>query len=197
MDIRIIPASGLINITGSATMVGSGSISNTTIFSVNGNNGRLFEVTDDLSTSIFSANTIAGLPVIEAFADTSVNLGRYNSSGSAVQISSTGTLTATGDVVAYSDIRLKENIITIDNAVDKVLTMRGVYFNKKDDFTKTRKSGVIAQEMQKVLPEVVIENKDGILGVAYGNIVGVLIEAIKEQQQQIDELKYLLQTINK
>ena len=194
MDIRIIPASGLINITGSATMVGSGSISNTTIFSVNGNNGRLFEVTDDLSTSIFSVNTIAGLPVIEAFADTSVNLGRYNSSGSAVQISSTGTLTATGDIVAYSDVRLKENIITIDNAVDKVLTMRGVYFNKKDDFTKTRKSGVIAQEMQKILPEVVIENKDGILGVAYGNIVGILIEAIKEQQQQINELKYLLQT---
>jgi len=189
MDIRIIPASGLINITGSATMVGSGSISNTTIFSVNGNNGRLFEVTDDLSTSIFSANTIAGLPVIEAFADTSVNLGRYNSSGSAVQISSTGTLTATGDVVAYSDVRLKENIITIDNAVDKVLTMRGVYFNKKDDFTKTRKSGVIAQEMQKILPEVVIENKDGILGVAYGNIVGILIEAIKELKAEIDILK--------
>jgi hypothetical protein len=170
-------------------MVGSGSISNTTIFSVNGNNGRLFEVTDDLSTSIFSANTIAGLPVIEAFADTSVNLGRYNSSGSAVQISSTGTLTATGDVVAYSDIRLKENIITIDNAVDKVLTMRGVYFNKKDDSTKTRKSGVIAQEMQKILPEVVIENKDGILGVAYGNIVGILIEAIKELKAEIEILK--------
>jgi Chaperone of endosialidase len=49
--------------------------------------------------------------------------------------------------------------------------------------------GVIAQEVQEVLPEVVVEGSDGILSVAYGNIVGVLIEAIKEQQKQIEELK--------
>jgi hypothetical protein len=109
--------------------------------------------------------------------------------GDKLTLSSAGTLTAAGDVVAYSDARLKENIITIDNAVEKVLAMRGVFFNKKDDKTKARKSGVIAQEIQEILPEVVTASADGTLGVAYGNIVGVLIEAIKELKAEIDELK--------
>jgi hypothetical protein len=117
--------------------------------------------------------------------------------GDKLSLTSAGTLTAAGDVVAYSDARLKENVITIDNAVEKVTSMRGVFFNKKDDETKSRKVGVIAQEIQEILPEVVTASADGTLGVAYGNMVGILIEAIKEQQQQIDELKYLLQTINK
>ena len=108
-----------------------------------------------------------------------------------------GTLTAAADVVAYSDARLKENIITVDNAVEKITAMRGVFYNRIDTEDKSRKVGVIAQEIQEILPEVVTTSDDGTLGVAYGNIVGVLIEAIKEQQQQIDELKYLLQTINK
>jgi hypothetical protein len=104
-------------------------------------------------------------------------------------LTSTGTLTAAGDVVAYSDARLKENVITIDNAVEKVSAMRGVFFNKKDDETKSRRSGVIAQEIQEILPEVVTASADGTLGVAYGNIVGVLIEAIKELKAEIDILK--------
>jgi hypothetical protein len=124
----------------------------------------------------------------------------FNSSGGfndRLTLTSAGTLTAAGDVVAYSDARLKENIITIDNAIEKVTSMRGVFFNKKEDQTKSRRSGVIAQEIQEILPEVVTTSEDGTLGVAYGNMVGVLIEAIKEQQKQIDELKYLLQTQNK
>ena len=103
-----------------------------------------------------------------------------------------GTLTAVGDVIAYSDVRVKENVETIDNALDKVMALRGVSYNRTDGGDKTKKVGVIAQEIQKVLPEVVQEQEDGMLGVSYGNIVGVLIEAIKEQQKQIDELKALL-----
>ena len=76
-DFRIYPAPGILSVTGSASMIGSGSVGATTIFSVDGNNGRLFEVTDDLSDSIFSANTIAGLPVIEAFANNCVVLGQF------------------------------------------------------------------------------------------------------------------------
>jgi hypothetical protein len=100
-----------------------------------------------------------------------------------------GTLTATADVVAYSDIRLKADINTIDDALNKVLSLRGVYYTRIDLEDKSRKIGVIAQEIQKIIPEVINESSDGTLGVAYGNIVGVLIEAIKEQQQQINELK--------
>jgi hypothetical protein len=100
-----------------------------------------------------------------------------------------GTLTAAADIVAYSDARLKENIITVDNAVDKITAMRGVFYNRIDTEDKSRKVGVIAQEMQEILPEVVTTSDDGTLGVAYGNIVGVLIEAIKELKAEIDILK--------
>jgi hypothetical protein len=94
-----------------------------------------------------------------------------------------GTITATGDITAFSDERLKSDIETIDNALDKVMNMRGVSYTKQAE----KGIGVIAQEVEKVLPEVVTDGE--YKSVAYGNMVGVLIEAIKEQQKQIDELK--------
>ena len=103
----------------------------------------------------------------------------------------TGSFTASGDVTAYSDERLKSNITTIENALDKVKAMRGVMFDKTDSLTSElrQSTGVIAQETEQVLPEVVHNDENtGYKSVAYGNIVGVLIEAIKEQQLQIDEL---------
>lgn len=101
-----------------------------------------------------------------------------------------GSLYAEGDIVAYSDARLKRDIVTIDNPIDKVTQMRGVYYTKIGEETKGRQTGVIAQEMNEVLPEVVTYASDiDTYGVSYGNIVGVLIEAIKEQQTQIEDLK--------
>ena len=97
----------------------------------------------------------------------------------------TGSFTATGDVTAYSDKRLKRNIETITNAVDTVSKLRGVNY-EKDGRNST---GVIAQEVEEVLPQVVHTAPDGMKSVAYGNIVGILIEAIKEQQKEIEELK--------
>jgi hypothetical protein len=63
---------------------------------------------------------------------------------------------------------------------------------RTDDETGTRRAGVIAQEVQKVLPEVVSANPDGTLNVAYSNMIALLIEGMKEQQKEIDELKKLL-----
>ena len=103
-----------------------------------------------------------------------------------------GSVTASADVIAYSDARLKENVKTLDGS--KVLQMRGVSFDRKD--TGISSSGVIAQEMQKVAPELVSDD-DGTLGVAYGNLTGYLIEAIKEQQKQINELKSQMAACNK
>ena len=103
----------------------------------------------------------------------------------------TGSFTATDDITAFSDERLKSNITTIEDALDKVKSMRGVMFDKTDSLTGELRqaTGVIAQETEKVLPEVVHnDDNTGYKSVAYGNIVGVLIEAIKEQQLQIDEL---------
>ena len=114
------------------------------------------------------------------------NYGWFHPGGitSASDVYAFGNITAQGNVTAYSDERLKSNIKTIDNAVDTVKKLRGVTFEKDGQDSL----GVIAQEVQKVLPELVQEN-DEYLSVAYGNMVGLLIEAIKEQQKQIDELK--------
>ena len=98
-------------------------------------------------------------------------------------------LTASGNVTAYSDERLKENVVVIPNALDKVKAIRGVTFNRNDMEEKPRHAGVIAQEVEKVLPEVVSEDNKGIKTVAYGNMVGLLIEAIKELKDEVDDLK--------
>jgi hypothetical protein len=98
-----------------------------------------------------------------------------------------GDITTTGNVTAFSDERLKENIQTLDGK--KVLQMRGVSFTKDGEAG----SGVIAQELEKIAPELV---RDGeYKSVAYGNITGYLIEAVKEQQKEIDELKLLVKQL--
>lgn len=124
------------------------------------------------------------------YANTSNEIGFLNSVGSwSLRCDNSGNVTATGDLTAYSDARLKTNVNTIDKALDKVLQMRGVTYVRTDNNDTAEKIGVIAQEMQQVLPQVVQENSDGFLTVSYGNIVGVLIEAIKEQQKEIETLK--------
>jgi hypothetical protein len=102
----------------------------------------------------------------------------------AADVNASGNVTADGNVTAYSDERLKSNIRTIDNALDKVDQLRGVYFDR-DGKAGT---GVIAQEVEKVLPEVVMNGPE-YKSVAYGNIVGLLIEAIKELQAKVEELE--------
>lgn len=99
-----------------------------------------------------------------------------------------GDVTATGEVTAYSDIRLKENIQVIPDALGKVLQLRGVTFTRID--TKTHGTGVIAQEVQKVLPEAVkMGHEDDILTVNYGSMVGLLIESIKDLKAELDAVK--------
>ena len=103
-----------------------------------------------------------------------------------------GYLNASGDIQAVnfnstSDESLKENVQTITNALDKVDSLRGVNFDWIDSGKAA--TGVIAQEIETILPEVVTEDEDGIKHVAYGNVVGVLIEAIKELKAEIEDLK--------
>jgi len=96
-----------------------------------------------------------------------------------------GTITCV-DINSTSDVRLKENIHSIDNALDKVMQINGVEFDWKE--TKEPSVGVIAQDIEEIIPEVVKISGD-IKTVNYNGLVGVLIEAIKEQQHQIEELK--------
>ena len=104
-----------------------------------------------------------------------------------------GNLTATGNVTAFSDVTLKENIETIPNALDKVLNLRGVGFNRVDKEDNPREIGVIAQEVEEIIPEVVHTNQEGIKSVAYGNLVGLLIESIKELKAEVNDLKTKLE----
>jgi len=101
-----------------------------------------------------------------------------------LDMSGAGAATFNNDVTAFSDERLKDNIETITNALDKVTNMRGVTFTREG----RQGTGVIAQEMQKVMPEVVHDEGE-YMSVAYGNLVGVLIEAVKELKAEVDELK--------
>lgn len=100
-----------------------------------------------------------------------------------------GTGTFAGDVTAFSDITLKENIEVIPAALDKISEIRGVTFNRTDQENEQRHAGVIAQEVEAVLPEVVSTNNDGIKSVAYGNLVSLLIEAVKELKTEVETLK--------
>jgi len=100
-------------------------------------------------------------------------------------ISVSGTITATGDITAYSDASLKTDVATITGALALVERMRGVTYARID--TGIRGIGVIAQELKNVLPAVVAENPDGMLSVAYGNLVGVLVEALKELSARFND----------
>jgi hypothetical protein len=103
---------------------------------------------------------------------------------------SSGAFIATNNITAYSDIRLKENIEVIPNALDKVQQIRGVTYTRNDTEDKdTKYVGVIAQEVLKVLPEAVMGSEDTHYSVAYGNMVGLLIEAIKELNNKIEILE--------
>ena len=102
-------------------------------------------------------------------------------------VTTTGQFTASNNVTAFSDARLKENIKPISDALSRVNLMRGVTFNYKD--TGIRGAGVVAQEMREHFPEVVYENDGGYLHVAYGNVVSILIEAIKELTVRVEALE--------
>jgi hypothetical protein len=102
-------------------------------------------------------------------------------------ITANGNVTAFGSVSWTSDRRLKEDIQPIIDASKKVAQLNGVVYTRKG--TSQRATGLIAQDVQKVAPEAVVMNEDGYLSVAYGNLVGLLVEAIKDQQKQIDDLQ--------
>ena len=139
-----------------------------------GYNGSSSSLVVDVNTAVMSAFRIR---------NTSTNASIFTMN------TADGSFTATGNIEANSDENLKENIETINDALLKVNKLRGVYFDMKAHPGK-RNTGVIAQEMERVLPEVVsTDPEDGIKSVAYGNVVGLLIEAIKELKEEVDQLK--------
>jgi hypothetical protein len=196
-------------------------------FEVAGTLGQLFSVSDSMSGTIFSANDISGIPSIEVVDTGLVKLAQYNgqvtiSTGTAVSgsvltvygiISTVGTggeIRASSEITAYytSDERLKENIKLIVDPVGMLKQVRGVYFDWIDEhiqsrggedgyFVRKEDVGVIAQEIEKILPEAVGTRENGYKAVRYEKLVPVLIEAVKSQQAEIDTLKYEMAEIKK
>jgi hypothetical protein len=108
-----------------------------------------------------------------------------------------GNVTATGTVTQNSDLRLKTDISSLENTLDKVLRLRGVSYVMKADENKERKIGVIAQELEMEYPELVLTDDQGMKSVAYANLTAVLIEAVKGLKVENDTLKAELAEIKR
>lgn len=179
---RTIALSG--DITGtSAAFDGSAALSFATTLANSGVvAGTYLKVTVDAKGRVTAGSAMLSGDVTGALGYTPANRAGDSFSGS---ISVSGTITATGDITAYSDASLKTDVATIKGALALVERMRGVTYARID--TGVRGIGVIAQELKGVLPEAVAENPDGMLSVAYGNLVGVLVEALKEIAARTDD----------
>jgi hypothetical protein len=156
--------------------------------------GTYLKVTVDTKGRVTAGTAMSSGDVTGALGYTPANRAGDSFTGG---ISVSGAITATGDITAYSDASLKTDVATIEGALALVERMRGVTYARID--TGKHGIGVIAQELKGVLPEAVAENPDGMLSVAYGNLVGVLVEALKEiaartdhQARDIAELKATL-----
>jgi hypothetical protein len=110
--------------------------------------------------------------------------------------STTGTYTTSGWMHS-SDARLKTNILPLENSLSKLMKLRGVQYNWKSSPTSNKQLGFIAQDVEKIYPEVVSKDADGNYSMSYQNLIAPLLEAIREQQIQIDELKKKFETLEK
>jgi hypothetical protein len=137
--------------------------------------GTYLKVTVDAKGRVTAGTSMTSADVTSALGFTPANKAGDSFTGS---ISVSGSITATGDVTAFSDARLKVDIESIAGALDKVRKLRGVTFTRRD--SGARGLGVVAQELAPIVPEAVHTHDDGLLSVAYGNLVGLLIEAVKE-----------------
>ena len=182
-----VPIAGLNSVNGDMQIAGTfkstgltveGTISGSTVFDVQGTQGQLFSITDDLTGDIFTVSDISGMPILSV-----------NSLG---VVTIDDTLRVTGDVIAYaaSDSRLKENITPIENAIDKIKLIGGYEFDWNDlSKNSGHDVGVIAQEIEEVLPELVSTRGDGFKGVKYDKLTALLIQANKELIKRVEELE--------
>lgn len=124
------------------------------------------------------------------FYGNATHIGFKNSDGSKyIQMEiATGGITTSGDVLSSSDRRLKTNLQKIDNALEKLTKISGYTYNRVD-LDNRKQVGVVAQEVQAVLPEAVDINEKDYLSVAYGNLIALVIEAVKELKAEVDNIK--------
>jgi hypothetical protein len=208
-------------------VIGASGSTSTNKFEVQGTAGQLFSVSDSFTGTVFAASDVSGIPSIEVLDTGLVKFAQYNgsvaiSTGTAVSgsalsvygiistIGSASEIRGAGEITAYysSDERLKENVSVISNPIEIVKQIRGVFYDWTDEqiarrggedgyFVRKHDIGVIAQEVERVLPEIVVTRDDGYKAVRYEKLVPLLIESIKSQQADIDMLKAEIENLKK
>jgi hypothetical protein len=198
-DIRITPGSSIMAFTsslsykqtitqdpsGSVVLYGSGSTNRTNIFAIDGASGRLFSVTDDFSNSLFSANTISGLPVIEAFADSTVKIGKYGQEAIVVS-GSGGDLQLSGSIKLPSLVTAADTNVVVFNTTSKKISyntalslqgvqgIQGTYGNQGTTGTATQgTTGTSVQGIQGIY------GAQGTTGTATQGTTGTSVQGIQ------------------
>ncbi len=178
--------------------IGTSAMPVTNIYgTLNGNATTSSSCSGNAATATTSSSCSGNAATATNFSGTpNISVGTIGASGAITAPTTVNTInsliinsgTCTGvDFIATSDRRLKSDITTISNAMDIVKGMRGVYFTRIGQ--SNRSTGVIAQEVEEVLPEVVHTSDDGMKSVSYGNVVGVLIEAVKLLSDRLEKLE--------
>lgn len=166
-------------------------------------NSHLNVMADGSGNGGFYRESSGTWPLYYLVANASVGImGSTTSASAALYVN--GAMIATGNITAYSDRRMKKDIVTIDNALEKTNKLRGVYYKKIKEDVKDEahhdklQMGVIAQEVLDVAPEVVIYDKENDrYGVSYANMAGLFIEAIKELTDKVATLEAKLEQLTK
>lgn len=158
---------------------------------INFTSGVQFGATSNHNLDLSTNNTV------RATIDTSGNFGIGYSSSLDYKLKVNGTIYASGDITALSDIRVKKDLAAIENALDKVCSLTGYTFAKREEENGRRYTGLVAQEVQKVLPEAISEGQDEqkTLSVAYGNLMGLIVEAVKELKAENAALRAELKAL--
>ena len=174
VTVKTVSGTGVLLTRGYATLVYStGNVSVT---------GNIFYALSD-RLSIAGGTMIGNLNL----PSNGLNVGSGQLQVTGGNVTTSGNITATGNVTAYSDERLKDNIETLDDALMIVNQLRGVKYTSKE--TGRPNIGLIAQEVMGVLPSVVHHDDKGMLHIAYGNIVGLLVNAIQELIDEVANLE--------
>ena len=181
---------------------GAGMALSGTTFNIGGGTG-INVAADEIAVDMgdFDTDDLSQGSTNKYYSDTLVNT-RLAGSISTGAVTTSGAITATGNITAFnsSDIALKEDLNPISNALDKVMSISGYNFSWKDSnikerggedgyFVRKKDVGIVAQEIEKILPEAVADREDGTKGVRYELLVPLLVNAIKELKEKVEELE--------